>query len=126
MPELSSGTPSKQLASYMRGFALMHNSTKLAEDVYILSKDDGWAGLEVPLMALVLLDSDPRITDDEINNAFGCASGCDFSGIDWQLGPPPVDANCVPPEVEKPEMTTKAKTTTDMMTTSSTVQTDTV
>ena len=82
MPPLSAdGTPSQQFAEYLRGYALLNGSPDLVEKINMLTDDPSWPMLEVPLVAILTLDEDERISDAEIEAAFGCDQNCSFSTI---------------------------------------------
>ena len=80
MPALTAaGTPSQEFGEYLRGYALLHGSPNLAEKIEMITSEASWSMLEVPLVAILTLDEDERISDAEIEAAFGCDGNCSFN-----------------------------------------------
>ena len=80
MPALTAaGTPSQEFGEYLRGYALLHGSPNLVEKIEMITSEASWSMLEVPLVAILTLDEDERISDAEIEAAFGCDGNCSFN-----------------------------------------------
>ena len=72
-------TPSKEFAKFLHGYALIHASTDVADEISDMTKSPNWAKLEAPLVAILLIDRDERVSDDELEAAFNCDVVCDFT-----------------------------------------------
>ena len=51
----------------------------IADEISEMTRSPNWSKLEAPLVAILLLDSDDRVTDEELESAFGCDVSCDFT-----------------------------------------------
>ena len=64
MPALTAaGTPSQESGEYLRGYAPLHESPNLVRKIEMITSAASWSKLEVPLVAILTLDEDEKISE---------------------------------------------------------------